>query len=67
MKRRIDRYKVSCWYHRDRNVPVFGIKVRVDGSWFNLAEAGRALFFDERRDAEAKIQALKEHGDENNG
>jgi hypothetical protein len=55
----MSNFKVSTWFDKEKMKEVFGIKMRKDGKWYNVAENGKALFFSSKKKALAKIEKLR--------
>ena len=56
---KLDGFRIADWFDTDTMTEVFGIKVKVEGKWHNLAEDGQAAFFPTKKEAQARIDELK--------
>lgn len=53
------RTKMTAWYDKENDRPLYGIKVHVNGAWVNLAQDGKALLFETREECEAKRKEVR--------
>lgn len=57
---KITKYKVTTWLNKDTCAAVYGAKVFVVGQgWCDVAEDGKGMFFDTKKEAETYIAGMK--------
>ena len=54
--------KGSTWFDKDKEEEVFGIKVKMDGKWYDAGDDSGLLFFDTKEDRNKAMTLLKEKG-----
>jgi|TARA_R110002096_G_scaffold262406_6_gene455912 hypothetical protein len=52
-------YKGSTWFNKNKEKEVFGIKIKIDGKWFDAGDNDGVLFFDTKTERNKKIDELK--------
>ena len=53
--------KGSTWFDKDKEEEVFGIKVKMDGKWYDAGDDSGLLFFDTKEAAAEEVKgATKE-------
>jgi hypothetical protein len=56
----ITKYKVTTWLNKETNLAVYGVKVFVVGlGWCDVADKGKGVFFDTKKEAEFYITDMK--------
>lgn len=53
------RTKVTSWYDKKNDRPLYGIKAFFKTQWYNVAEGGIALLFETREQVEEKRKELR--------
>ena len=53
------RTKLTAWYDKANDRPLYGIKVHVNGIWVDLAQNGKALLYETRQECEAKRKEVR--------
>jgi hypothetical protein len=55
----VTTYKVCPWFNRKKNEFLYGVQMKLDGSWVNLSMDERALIFSDEETAKYVVSQFR--------